>query len=1301
MKKTQFSRWKMAANLCMALLIFVSSASASLVMTGAYQQSSSSFTPTWTVAPSLIAGMSPIAQSGNFTSEGNTPGVSALTDGVIGPVPGSYNIFAAGGSSAGTTVTYALPVQANGYDVTNITVYSGWGNGGRVGQAYTVLYSTVANPTSFIWLTNVAYAAGFTGNSPNNPISIQVQLSDSAGGAIAANVAAIQIDFTCPTANDENGGTGYSEITVQGTPSASVVSPVISITTSNENGSYPFTPTWTPETPDLIAGLSPTMADGDFTGGGNAAGTSVLTDGGFGDGTYPASFAACGAGAGTTLIYTLTNSPNGSDITNIVTYSGWPNNGRDGQYYTISYSTVNQPTTYIPMTTVFYLPEGVPNAPANRVAIATSTGVALAKNVSNVKFDFASPPGASSFNNAWQGYSEIIVQGTNSAPPKNGPSPYLVQDTTPSYAETVVGDKVVFTAVYSNTPPAVLQWLVIKSGVTNIVSGATSSTLTLNNVQVSDSGTYMLLATNPTDGTALPSYSSGAPLLVGNTPAAVNGVIVDYAGQVIPDSVTNYYPSWPVDTNDLNLTLGFVYGSGQGTLTYPGGNFGLQGCNVDPSIMSDGVNAPTTSWPGELCGCGRIDYGAGYQLTYALVTNSAAYGLDITNITVFGGWLNAQHNEQDYQVLYSTVQSPGTFVPLVTATYLPTDTSDGPSVTRTILIPTGGVLAHNVAALEFNWNLSPIPLNGWGGYSQILVGGSPSIGLVPALTSDVTPNTASDVVGSQIILTAGFSGATSLQWQLNGTNVPGATSSTLTLNNLQLTNSGNYSLVATNAAGASHSSACVVTVNPAPAAVSNVVVSIAAQTSLATQFTPTWDPSLLSSSLIYNVSPSASGLGSFTLPDGNGENAATPAILTDGSWGYLDVNGDNSTITCMGYDLPNPVTGAQGEGNFVTYTLTGSANGYTITNIVSSGGWANNGRDQQAYTVYYSTVTSPTYFIPLAVVNYLPSSPVGISATRATITPASGALASNVAAVQFNMTWPQGENGYQGYNELAVYGSPSANAPAPGPVITVANEQVDTPDWVLETPNLIAGQVPSTNGLGDFTGGGECAGVSVLTDGTLGSVTNLLDFAACGSLAGTSVTYTNVSGWNLTNIVVYSGWTNNTQDGQFYNVSYSTLSAPATFVPLVSIAYNPIVPNGTPSANRVAIGPPVGQSTLATNVAAVKFDFTPQLSGSQTDNGWSGYAQIVLQGTNLPAVVTPTLPTAFAKPKVSGGNLILTGSGGTPAGYSYTWLQTTNLNAPIIWTTNIQGVLDGTGSFSNSIPINASQKANFFRFRMP
>jgi len=396
MKKTCQLRWKVAVGLCMALLVLVSSASASLVMTGAYQQSGSSFTPTWTVAPnSLIAGMSPTAQAGNFTSEAASPGVSVLTDGVIGPIPGSdYSIFADGGPNAGQSVTYALPVQTYGYDLTNITVYSGWGNGGRVGQGYTVLYSTVANPGNFIMLTNVSYSAGFTGNNPNNPIAIQVQLSDSAGGIIASNVAAIQFNFYSPTAPDENGGTGYSEITVQGTPSATsgvVASPVL-VTGSNESGSNPFTPTWTAETPNLIAGLSPTIADGDFTGGGNWSGPSVLTDGAIGVSGNASTFAACGYSAGTTLIYTLTNSLYGSDVTNIVTYSGWADTGRYGQYYTVSYSTVLAPSTFIPLTTVFYIPYVTNGTPACRVAVNTPTGVPLATNVYQIKFDFATPP---------------------------------------------------------------------------------------------------------------------------------------------------------------------------------------------------------------------------------------------------------------------------------------------------------------------------------------------------------------------------------------------------------------------------------------------------------------------------------------------------------------------------------------------------------------------------------------------------------------------------------------------------------------------------------------------------------------------------------------------------------------------------------------------------------------------------------------------------------------------------------------------------------------------------------------------
>src|ERR1019366_7058874 len=143
-------------------------------------------------------------------------------------------------------------------------------------------YSTVANPGSFVYLTNVTYTAGFSGNNPGTPITLRVQLTDSAGGAIAANVAAIQFDFRFPTApNGENGGSGYSEITVQGTAAPSVVSPVVSITTSNQTGSSPFTPSWTPETPNLIAGMAPTTFTGNF-GLESSGGTPVLTDGAIG-----------------------------------------------------------------------------------------------------------------------------------------------------------------------------------------------------------------------------------------------------------------------------------------------------------------------------------------------------------------------------------------------------------------------------------------------------------------------------------------------------------------------------------------------------------------------------------------------------------------------------------------------------------------------------------------------------------------------------------------------------------------------------------------------------------------------------------------------------------------------------------------------------------------------------------------------------------------------------------------------------------------------------------------------------------
>jgi hypothetical protein len=1295
--------WVAASLVCLAVLSSTSSACAALIETGASQQSATDFTPTWSVATSadgnLIAGAMPTAAEGNFSPEGaGGRGPVALTDGSIGPVvvgSEAYEApFAAAGSNlgAGTFVRYSLGNAANGYDLTNITVFSGWANGGRTAQAYTVYYATAANPTYFTALTNVAYDP-FSGNNPGNPVSLQVIISDSAGGVIATNVVAVEFDFTTPLApNGENGYTGYSEISIQGSPSVNSVSSNISITEADQSGADPFTPTWTAESPNLLAGQEPSSTVGNFT-----VDPGVLTDGTIGTSGNDSQFATCGYGAGQTLVYSLTNSPNGSDITNIVTYSGWDNDGRDGQYYTISYSTVSSPLIYIPITTVYYLPT-VPggNAPANRVAITTPTGVALAKNVANLKFDFFNNvPGSQDFNNSWQGYSEVVVQGTNSAPSALPPSPLLTQDILPTYAETVAGDQIVFTAAYSNSPPANLQWQQIVGGVTNNVNvgvvnvtnnGAITSTLTLNNVQISNSGSYRLQAVNATNSLGV-FYTTAAPLVVGNTPAAVNNVIVDYAGQTA--ATTNFYPAWVVNTAS-DLIFGFqTDNSGNpGTAAAGNGNFGqITGTSADPTILADGTPGIQLSQL-STCGSAYSPGPDGQSMTYTL--NAQTYGYDLTNITVYGGWVDSSQNEQAYQILYSTVSSPNTFAVLATVDYNPNDPSSGPSSARTTLIPASGVLVHNVHSVMINWNLGfGIPKNNqFSGYSEITVGGKPSTGLVPALTQDVNPLTAEDVQGGSLTMTAAFSGATSYQWQKNGTNIPGATSPTLTLNNLQLSDTatnGGYSLVASNSVGANITRQCAVIVDPVPTAVSNIIKAFAYQTSdLPTGWGPTWDTSALSSSLIAGQSPIDSE-GNFVQGAGaGGDYCGGLPVLTDGNYG---------TFT-GGTDHPAFAAGGPNAGQYVIYSLGASPNGYSITNIQVAGGWDNDGRNSQYFSVYYSKVGSPTIFQPLVNVN---NSPVFShqSLIRTTLTPAVGVLVSNVAEVCIDFTTPLGDpNGYSGYDEVSIFGSPTAStAPASPIAITAANQATSTPTWAVETNSLIAGTTPGVT-TGNFAAEGGLGGLSVLTDGIFGPFSS--GYVTAGTSAGNTLVYSSSTGWNITNIVVYSGWANYARDGQFYNVSYSTLASPNTFIPLTAVMYNP--PDlSSASANRVDIAPANGANYLATNVSAVKFDFT--LQGGQ-DHAYSGYTEIVLQGTNLPAAIVPTLPTAFAQPKVSGGNLILSGSGGTPAGYSYTWLQTTNLTAPIVWTTNTSGFLDGAGAFSNNIPIGTN-KAAFFRFRMP
>lgn len=159
----------------------------------------------------LIEGATPTGTlSGSAGVEGSGP-VGALTDGVFG----SLGVTNAPGTAAyavgnGTVLNYALPVSANGYDISDINTYTGWGDNGRVWQQYTVSYSTVSAPTVFIPIKTVDYEPGSLGS----PQATEVLLS-STSGPIVSHAAIIQFSF--PTT--QNTYVGYHELDVLGVAS--------------------------------------------------------------------------------------------------------------------------------------------------------------------------------------------------------------------------------------------------------------------------------------------------------------------------------------------------------------------------------------------------------------------------------------------------------------------------------------------------------------------------------------------------------------------------------------------------------------------------------------------------------------------------------------------------------------------------------------------------------------------------------------------------------------------------------------------------------------------------------------------------------------------------------------------------------------------------------------------------------------------------------------------------------------------------------------------------------------------------
>lgn len=510
--------------------------------------------------------------------------------------------------------------------------------------------------------------------------------------------------------------------------------PRLIITTTNETGSGTgvFFPSWNAVTNgSLIAGKAPSSASGNFSLE-TALGTrnvNSLTDGGSlgisaggNPKTSSTNYVTCGNGngSGSEVIYTLTGSSTGYDLTNLVVYGGWGDNGRDQQAYTVSYSTMAAPSNFTSLGIVNFNPSIANNLQsATRVAITYSAGV-LASNVAAVKFDFSSPGS----ENGYCGYAEIAVFGTASAPQIIAPT--LLVNTQPATATTVVGDQINFSAVFASAQPLAYRWQKISGGTTNDLASATNSILTLNNLQLADTASYRLVASNAL-GVAV---SAPAALTVNSVPAAVNNIILSTATQTGLGGGT-FAPVWTVVTNH-SLIAGRSPSSSSG-------NFSLEigGRTVD--ALTDGgssslarIDAPvgyTTTTNYVTCGNGM---GAGATVTYALTGSTTGYSL--TNIVVYGGWADSGRDQQAYTISYSTIADPVNFIALQSVNFNPANLADAQMATRVTLTPAVGALATNVTAVKFDFT-TPASENGFCGYAEINLFGRPTLTSVrPAFT---------------------------------------------------------------------------------------------------------------------------------------------------------------------------------------------------------------------------------------------------------------------------------------------------------------------------------------------------------------------------------------------------------------------------------------------------------------------------------------------------------------------------------------------------------------------------------------
>ena len=464
------------------------------------------------------------------------------------------------------------------------------------------------------------------------------------------------------------------------------------------------------------------------------------------------------------------------------------------------------------------------------------------------------------------GYSVIVSNSLGTATSSTAALAVLVPAaivSSPFSATVIAGTNLTLTVSAAGSPTLVYQWW--KNNVK--LSGATTASLSLANVSISDAGTYFATVSNSVGGAA----SASATLTVLAPPqitAQPSGATVAVGSNtVFAVSVTGTAPlsfQWSKDGNPLT-DAGEFSGSLSNVLTVTGvstndaGNYSVAISNTAGSTNSASATLAVIVPPAIITPPSPVAAIAGTNVSFTVTAEGTApftyqwrkNGVNISGATSSTLTLNtiSTASAANYSVIVANAAGSATSADATLTVLLPPAITAQPA---SLITAPGATAAFTVTAtgsvpLSFQWfknggpvtdggnitgsqsnvlTISSITTNDVATYyavatnpygtatssnAQLVINSAPFI-----LTSPASQNA---VRSSNVVFNVTVVGSTPLayQWLKNGAKISGATAATLSLTGVTTNNDGNYSVVVTNLYGRTTSSVAALKVFVPPA----------------------------------------------------------------------------------------------------------------------------------------------------------------------------------------------------------------------------------------------------------------------------------------------------------------------------------------------------------------------------------------------------------------------------------------------------------------------------------------------------